>query len=91
MDSLTRFYHVYNWRETEKEQRQEQEQKARASKGDNILKKICAACGELKEHNARGLCRSCYQAWYREQPGVHEKHAEDEFIKQLIDEGSYTA
>lgn len=36
---------------------------------------VCAKCNEQKEHYGRGMCRSCYNIWYREQPGKRESHA----------------
>jgi len=29
------------------------------------MKKICKACGEFKEHEAKGLCKKCYKEKYR--------------------------
>lgn len=39
---------------------------------------ICLDCHEFKRIYGQGRCRTCHPKWYREQPGVRERHAEVE-------------
>jgi len=31
------------------------------------MEKICRECGQLKQHEAHGLCRTCYSQWWKKQ------------------------
>jgi hypothetical protein len=36
---------------------------------------VCAGCGKIKKHYARGLCKKCYRHQYNQAPEQKRKHA----------------
>lgn len=47
---------------------------------------ICSGCGEERPHKARGMCSSCYQAWYRRQnPQQTKAEIADEARDEVVE------